>query len=319
MEYDADTDTSTPTNTNLRKGRWKNYFTRERRVFYMPPSLLLLWFMWAFYVIIARLDHANQMNTIYKYTYFEPYNAPGNLTSDRHGTIYIPQIIISCIREFIMIITLVRLLFFRTKWIINMHMLFSFLAILAEAALAVLLGLNIESCNEEENNPCNSYKWCAVYASNTTTSCPMMLVNNSETVTSVLNDTYILNQTTTFNLEVTPVSWNPTVVEDDLKWNIEFTLAFAIALAMVLVTFLIWVFSVFGKNPTRMVKETYETIGGKVKNSSGDVGDIGFDHSTGDSSSKDHHQNVRDYSVYNFTSSHQDIPQTAYYRPHNSL
>lgn len=231
-----------------KKSRWTNYLSRERRVFYMPSWLIVLWLAWICYAIGFRLAHVNQMNTIYKYTYLEPSYAPGNLTSGRNGRIYIAEIFISALRELVLLLTFTRLLFFRTRWIINSHMFLGAVFFLLEAVNAILIGLMIEKCNKEDDNPCNSYLRCAVVTNGT--GCPQMYP-----------DPVYPNTTATPYV----AQWTPsTLTQDDLTWNLEFSISFFLALYMTLLAFFMWVISVLSRNPTKVITETYEMAGSKM-------------------------------------------------------
>lgn len=233
------------------KSKWKNYLTRERRVFYMPWGIILMWLIWVCYMVGFRLSHVNQMNTSYKYTYLEPSYAPGNLTSGRNDPLYITEVIISVVREFVLLLTFTRLLFFRTAWVINAHIFFLFFFMLFEAANAIMIGLRIENCNKEANNPCNSYKWCGIYGINSTT-CPQMFPAPVYANTTALP--YVARWTTPLSAE-------------DLTWNLEFSISFFLALYMTLLSALLWLFSVLSRNPTKVLSETYEVVEGRQPNS----------------------------------------------------
>jgi hypothetical protein len=215
----------------------------------MPGWLMLVWLLVFLWMIGYFVVGYNMMVTNYKYTYLEPYYAPGKLTNERWTPTFITQYLLFIFRFIGILLTLVRLAFWKHPWAINFHIMFMLIFVLIlECANTILLGLEIPDCNEDiQDNLCNDYRWCGVHAMNST------------------NGTCANTFPGTEPLYGTPLgvyNFTPAVTADDLKWNDEFLTSFVMALIMLVVSCLILILSFLSRSSLRAYVTQTELLAG---------------------------------------------------------
>lgn len=222
---------------------------RER----IPFSLGLLGVLAVMLFLFYLLGYVNQMDTIYKYTYLEPINQTGTLTSNRLKPLWWIEFLAGIFRLLFLFMTIVRVALYKQPWVINIHIFVTVLYLVVEIAGSVLYGIEYECCNNSpldegcsgENNCCNDYRWCCTYG-HLTDSC----------------------------LNVLQPSFNctPNVTSDDLTPNTEFSISFALTLGHALFGLIALCLS-YAARKTLLVKRIFM---GEVINDDGlDVFDIG--------------------------------------------
>jgi hypothetical protein len=206
---------------------------RER----IPFSLGLLGVLAFVLFLTYLLGYVNQMNTLYKYTYLEPINDTGVLTSNRLKPIWWTEFLASIFRLLFLFMTVVRVALYKEPWVINIHILVTAIYMVVEIAGSVLYGVEYECCNNSpldescsgENNCCNDYRWCCAYG-HLTDSC--------------------------LNVLQSPYNCTPNVTSSNLKPNIEFAISFSLTLGHALLGILALCLS-YAARKTLLVKREY--------------------------------------------------------------
>lgn len=209
---------------------------RER----IPFTLGLLGVLAFILSLCYVLGYVNQMDTIYKYTYLEPINQTGSLTSNRLDPTWWTEFLASFLRWLFVFMTIMRVAMYREPWVINMHIFITALFLANEVAGAWLYGFEYECCNNApwdgdcngENNICNDYRWCCVYG------------HVSDTCANYLQPAF---------------NCTPNVTSADLSPNMEFAISFSLTLGHGLFGILALCLS-YAARKTLLVKRQY--VGG---------------------------------------------------------
>jgi len=198
---------------------------------YQVPILIpFITFLLILFITCQQLQEVNQMNVIYRYTYQEPYYSPGTLTSGRDSAVWWGELLAGRARFVFIVLTILRMVYFNSTWTYNFHWISALLFMCLELLNIILLGIELDKCNEVVNNMCNDYRWCGV-AGNVGSGCPAsycQVYNLAECIDGNITACTITNSTGTLT------QWSPSVTKYDLSWNTEFTISFAASLAMLI-------------------------------------------------------------------------------------
>lgn len=172
-------------------------------------------------VIAVLFLFYNQLNINYKFTFYEPANNPGQLTTRRipDPTWWI-QIVLTVTRVLLILGTQSRLSDPKDKWYPTFQVIAATFFIIAEIVAMIFYFITISGCNNSPtdspsgiNNICNDYRWCCVYGTIDPAPTP---------ITPILEGCPLLL-----------VDCVPAVPAGDLKWNFEFVIIFSFSFIMI--------------------------------------------------------------------------------------
>jgi hypothetical protein len=245
----------------------------KRRAVKAPGYAPLLWLALALFVVGYMLGYVNQMDTIYAYTYFDPVCAPGTLTSERLSPHWWTEFLLGVFfRPAFIAFTVGRVFAPANGWLTNFHFIVGLTWLATEIANAVVLGLQIPSCNgaNSEGNPCNDYRWCAVFGINST-ACPQNRCAGGNGTECTIGDC---------SIAPTVPLWDPPVANaHGLSWNAEFSISFYLSIVMSALGLFLIVISYLSSRPTFLEADYWEDpayVSGKQKQPSTGSGYDGF-------------------------------------------
>lgn len=226
------------------------YITKyyEHSEYRVPPGIPFMWALWVAFTLGYLYSNVNLQDVTWKHTYHEPYNNPGTLRSMRQNAIWWTTFAVGLLRWGMSFLTFVRVTAYRNTWVINFHLIMSLLFLLGETANAIVLGLEIQNCNEEPNNMCNDDRFCgAVNFIAITDVCPQNFCPANETIPFYY-------------------PYDPPVAVGDLTWNVPFTILFALSLIHLAAGLLIFWLSFNSRNPSVLItdKISQEPVNGNL-------------------------------------------------------